>query len=441
MNSYSIKLVKKEKTISMIYIKHYTLYRFNHTAIIQSDYLKDTEEDVSDDYEKLNEKQDMVNETIDSVADISSATAPSFSKVTSNAEEAVKVITDLEEKLDSFTSTGDTSQTKDLLHQIEVTMKNAKINDGTARFTDYKGDSKNVGLAKLKDYNQGKMVEEMEKAKEAKDSVLQDQNKPSSRAVVNKAYQEFKDGDITYDRYTAILNSVKNTSGNMNEEELKENTTESFIEYLEDRGMLEQYLEDHQTWAEYAVKKMPETLWKHGEGYLPIFLKKSGVSRKELADYLKESDKDITSRMKIEDPNFTKEVNDTYKQADRLSKYAKFAKGAGKALGWAGVGFGFYDDVAKNDKTVGEAAAHTGATLAIGGTIALAFPPGGVAPAVGLGATAAFEYLYTQNTFGIQDKLDKAGEKLSKWGKAAGDFLKNPGESIASGLSAVNPFA
>src|SRR5690625_1445514 len=135
------------------------------SAIIQSNYLKDTEEDVSDDYEKLNEKQDTVNDTIDSVADISSATTPKFSNVTSNAEEAVKTITDLEEKLDSFTSTGDTSQTKDLLHQIEVTMKNAKTNDGTARFTDYKGDSKNVGLAKLKDYNEGKMEERNEKAK------------------------------------------------------------------------------------------------------------------------------------------------------------------------------------------------------------------------------------------------------------------------------------
>src|SRR5690625_3720183 len=135
------------------------------SAIILNDYLKDTEEDVSDDYEELSENQDTINETIDNVADISSATAPSFSKVTSNAEEAVKVITDLEEKLDSFTSTGDTSQTKDLLHQIEVTMKNAKTNDGTARFTDYKGDSKNVGLAKLKDYNQGKMEERNEKAK------------------------------------------------------------------------------------------------------------------------------------------------------------------------------------------------------------------------------------------------------------------------------------
>src|SRR5699024_943096 len=55
--------------------------------------------------------------------------------------------------------------------------------------------------------------------------------------------------------------------------------------------------------------------------------------------------------------------------------------------------------------------------------------------------TAAFEYMYKQNTFGIQDKSDEAGEKLSEWGKAAGDILKNPGESIASGVSAVNPFA
>src|SRR5699024_11368265 len=108
------------------------------SAIILNDYIKDTEENVSDDYEELSEDQDTINGTIDNVADISSATAPSFSKVTSNAEEAVKVITDLEEKLDSFTSTGDASQTKDLLHQIEVTMKNAKTNDETARFTDYK---------------------------------------------------------------------------------------------------------------------------------------------------------------------------------------------------------------------------------------------------------------------------------------------------------------
>lgn len=53
---------------------------------------------MSDDYEDLSEKHDTINKTIDSVADISSATAPSFSNVTSNAEEAVKVITDLEEK-------------------------------------------------------------------------------------------------------------------------------------------------------------------------------------------------------------------------------------------------------------------------------------------------------------------------------------------------------
>src|SRR5690625_7123932 len=85
-------------------------------------------------------------------------------------------------------------------------MKNAKTNDGTARFTDYKGDSKNVGLVKLKDYNQGKMEEEMEKAKEAKDSAIKDLNKHSSREVVNQAYTEFEKGEME-DRKSTRLNS------------------------------------------------------------------------------------------------------------------------------------------------------------------------------------------------------------------------------------------
>jgi len=305
MNSFSIKLLKKEKIISMIYIKHYTLYRFNHTAIIQNDYLEDTEKNVSDDYEELNEKQDTVNETIDSVADISSATAPKFSNVTSNAEEAVKVITDLEEKLDSFTSTGDTSQTKDLLHQIEVTMKNAKTNDGAARFTDYKGDSKNVGLVKLKDYNQDKKEEVMEKAKEAKDSTIKDLNKTSSKDVVNKAYQEFKDGDIKYVQYIAILDSVKNTSGNMNRVDLEEESTESFIKYLQDHDILDQYVEDHKPFAHHVVDTVPSA----ARGSLKTFFEKLGYNRKEMADYLRNSDEKIKSVVNKTDSKFLREIS------------------------------------------------------------------------------------------------------------------------------------
>ena len=149
----------------------------NESAIIESDYLKDTEEDISDDYEKLSEEQESIRETISSVSDISSANHPISWTLDSDKEDATKIITKLEEKLDSFTGRGDDSQTKELLHQIEVAMKNAKTNDGTARFTDYKGDSKNIGLPGLKDYNQGKKEEEVEKAREAKDSAIKDLHK------------------------------------------------------------------------------------------------------------------------------------------------------------------------------------------------------------------------------------------------------------------------
>src|SRR5690625_3733175 len=421
------------------------------SAIILNDYLKDTEEDVSDDYEELSEKQDTINETIDNVADISSATAPNFSKVTSNAEEAVKVITDLEEKLDSFTSTGDTSQTKDLLHQIEVAMKNAKTNDGTARFTDYKGDSKNVGLAKLKDYNQGKQEEEMEKAKEAKDSAIKDLNKHSSREVVNQAYTEFEKGEMEYDQFIAILGSVKNTSGNMSGNKLKEESTESFIKYLEDRGMLDQYVSDHKPFAHYVVDSVPSA----ARGSLKTFLEKLGYNKKEMAEYLMKSEEEIISAVNIKDPKYSKAIKDAFRQSKEFSKYANYVKGGSWALAGLGFYWGWQDDI-DNGKTGGEAFTHNlaslgGSALGAGVTglaVLVGASPVGWAAAAGIGisfaATFTFEYLYDNNIFGIQDGLDKAGQKIDEWwsdGKeAVGDFFQNPGESIASGLDAINPF-
>ncbi|WP_269410541.1 T7SS effector LXG polymorphic toxin [Lentibacillus daqui] len=411
------------------------------SAIIKSNYLKNVKKDINEVFEDLEKQDEIIHDIIGKVNDISSVTPPSFTDVVEWKKKAVKKITELDEDLSSFNGVGDETDVKQVINQIETVMNNAKASEGKARFADFEGASEGSELAKLKSYSEGKKEEQMEKAKNIKESALKELNKPSSREVVNKAYTEFKNGEIDYDQFTAILNVVKSTNGNMSEEELKEESTDSFIKYLEDHDMLEQYLDDHQTFAEYVVKKMPKMLWEHAEGYLPIFLKKSGLSRKELADYLMESEKEISSRTKVADLNFYREIKDTYKQSDKLLQFSKYAKGAGKAFGWAGVGYGFYDDVANNGKTAGEAVAHSGTVLAIGTSIALAFPPGGVAVAVGVGATAAFEFLYSHNTLGLQDSLDKAGEKISEWGKAAGDFFKNPGESIASGLSSLNPFA
>ncbi|GGK05352.1 hypothetical protein GCM10007063_29710 [Lentibacillus kapialis] len=344
----------------------------------------------------------------------------------------------MDEDLSSFNSEGDETDVKAIMLQIETAMSNAKTSEGKARFAYFEGASQGSELAKLQDYNADKKEEQMEQAKDVRDSVLQDQNNPSSRDVVNKAYQEFKNGDITYDRYTAILDSVKNTSGNMSEEKIKENTTESFIEYLEDRGMLEDYLEEHETVAKYVVDSMPSMLTQYVKGSVPIFLKKLGYDQLKLAEKLMESDEIAKQVANKSDPKFSKEIMKTLKKSDDFYKYAKYLKGAGWVLGGAGYIYGAYDDVKHNGKTVGQAVAHGGASLAIAVGIGLAISPAGWALAAGIGASVFFEFLYDHNVLGLQNGLDRVGDKLSEWGSNLTDAV---GEAVKSPvIAAINPF-
>ena len=180
-------------------------------------------------------------------------------------KKAIKKLTELDEDLSSFNGVGDETDVKEVMHQIETVMSNAKTSEGKARFADFEGASQGSELAKLQDYNEDKKEAMIEKVKDFKESTIKALNKTSSIDVVNKAYQEFKDGDIEYDQYIAILDSVKNTSENMSEEKIKENTTDSFIAYLEDRGMLEDYLNEHATFAE---QEKINNLDKETKGYV-----------------------------------------------------------------------------------------------------------------------------------------------------------------------------
>ncbi|WP_269410509.1 hypothetical protein [Lentibacillus daqui] len=63
---------------------------------------------------------------------------------------------------------------KEIIHQIETVMSSAKTSEGTARFAEFEGASQISELAKLHDYNAGKKEEQMEKAKNAKDSALKE---------------------------------------------------------------------------------------------------------------------------------------------------------------------------------------------------------------------------------------------------------------------------
>lgn len=53
----------------------------SETAIIQSDYLQDIQEDVNELYEDLVTQDEAIHDTINEVSDISSATPPSFSDI------------------------------------------------------------------------------------------------------------------------------------------------------------------------------------------------------------------------------------------------------------------------------------------------------------------------------------------------------------------------
>lgn len=90
-----------------------------------------------------------------------------------------------------------------------------------------------------------------------------------------------------------------------------------------------------------------------------------------------------------------------------------------------GPALGMYDDLSNNDKTVGEAVAHNGTSLALaigtGAVVSAVGAPVVAGLAVGAGLGLLFEASYNRNWLGIQTGLDKAGE------------------AISSGLSKLNP--
>src|SRR5699024_11449707 len=132
-------------------------------------------------------------------------------------------------------------KTEDLLHQIEVTLNNAGVVKGDARFTDYKGDSTTVGLSALKDYNADKREAELEKAREAKDGAIKNLSKPSE-AILNRAYKSLENGEIDSDRYYQILSVLNKTKGDLSEE-LNDEVPDGFVEYLnENRAKIAQDL-------------------------------------------------------------------------------------------------------------------------------------------------------------------------------------------------------
>ncbi|HDK7900739.1 TPA: transposase [Staphylococcus aureus] len=142
------------------------------------------------------------------------------------------------------------------------------------------------------------------------------------------------------------------------------------------------------------------------------------------------------------------------------SKFAKGGKYLGKGVTGVGFGIGMYDDMANDDKTVGEALSHNGMTLAAGsamGTIVsvgitmLASNPvgwavlGGFAAATGLAIAA--DWAYENNLWGLKDETDWVGHKIDdgidvvkkSTKKAVDSVEKAVGEATKSISNHINP--
>ncbi|KAA9384759.1 transposase [Staphylococcus epidermidis] len=121
-------------------------------------------------------------------------------------------------------------------------------------------------------------------------------------------------------------------------------------------------------------------------------------------------------------------VQVTNKSGNQMIKHGRLVSNIGKAGGYTtmGVSFGLgmYDDLANNNKTIGEATVHNGLTTVVGVGASLATTAilssnpigwailGGIA--VGTGFAAVADLAYQNNWFSIKDGVDWTGHQIDK---------------------------
>src|SRR5690625_3179063 len=358
-------------------------------------------------------------------------------RLNSDHRSAIKTITDLEGDLESYTSSSrqEISQIEELIHHIEKTISNAGAVSGSDRFTDYQGSISGVGLHALKGFNDDRREAVIDEARDAKESAIKEMSEPSQE-LLNKIYKDLKNGEIDETEYYEHLAEIRKLN---NEEEGE--VSGNFVRYVMDNfGDVTDDLKDN------AIA-----------GIIGQKITDAGNNKLNRADLVKAMNANYPSSTS----NYLK------KQGNKILNVGKAVSGSLAALT---IGVGSYIDYQHNDKTAGEAftknataggaglLAGTGASLlikGIGGAF-LASTPVGWAIAGGVVAgtvvTAAFNWAYDNNFFGIQDgldwagqQLDKAGEQINKglnWAKdTVSDGLDWAGDAISSGLDFINPFS
>ena len=161
--------------------------------------------------------------------------------------------------------------------------------------------------------------------------------------------------------------------------------------------------------------------------------------------------------------NLSRVARNNAQSATKMAKFGRRMEKFGKVLDnpitkVAGFGFGVWNDVANEGKTLGQAVVHTGASTAVGwaGSAFTSFVIGAAttnpvgwaglaAFAAGYVAVKAFDWGYENNFLGMRDTLDNVGKELDKGMKAAGDWVGDTvsgiGQAFSGGLASLNPFS
>ncbi|MEZ0116923.1 UNVERIFIED_ORG: prefoldin subunit 5 [Heyndrickxia coagulans] len=136
----------------------------SNAAHLDSDYLKDEQTKLNDQYSKVSESHSNIKAIIQKISDISSLTPPSLSDAANDKKTAVQLIQKTEDKLHSFTSKGknDAAKMDDLLDQLEAILKDVGKMDKGNRFSEYYNGSINKDVNDLKEftemYGKGKAI-------------------------------------------------------------------------------------------------------------------------------------------------------------------------------------------------------------------------------------------------------------------------------------------
>lgn len=456
IKSFEILFMELEEQLK----KHVRTFKYSvdksESAMIDMNYLMETEESVNKVYDNLNLEQEAITETILSVSDISGAVRPSTWYVERDQMSVMKVITDLESDFESYTSSSrpEFTQIQKMLHHMEIAIKNAGAVSGSARFTNFAGNSKFAGLAVLKEYNDERYNEIMGKAKDAKEAALKGVKYSASKDVIDMAYKELADRKIDEETFYSILSSVKKADGIKTEDHLYNNDFEVLIGYLEERQMLDQFIKDNKDIVEYLKINIPKMSWEATPGVIATLAERVGFTMRDIAKYIGEQPVPLKEASK--------------ELMDKAGQVLKFGKVVGPVFIVAGFSYGMYDDTIKKGKTVGEATSHNVSSIiagSVGAKLVRSFVPKSIGRAAvagmfvsnpiswgtaaiiagGVGATMLFEYAYEINFLKLQDGLDWIGEQISNglntvtdW---ASDAVDTVGEAITGALDWVNPFS